>query len=94
VEMLSEDQRSFLYASNMEMPPKRKKRKPDFLSTTSSVKMCDVSSYIKHLPKGRHVGITSPTVYVGSEGSTFNAHREDAGWEGMNHLIVGDPKVW
>jgi hypothetical protein len=75
-----------LYAHNIDMPTP--------LQTTKVVSMNNVVSHIKHLPGGRHKGIVSPTVYIGSEGATFNIHREDCAFEGINRHVAGAPKVW
>lgn len=91
---LTENTPTIMYAHNMDMPPKVKGGPPGYLATTRTVRMCDVESYMRHLPGGRHKGIRTPTVYVGSEGATFNAHHEDQSWEGMNRQITGPPKVW
>ena len=74
-----------LYAHNMDMPG---------LRITRDVTMDKLESFINFLPVGRHVGIVCPTVYIGSEFSTFNAHREDMSAEGMNTHIAGAEKVW
>lgn len=80
------DSEPIMYGQNMDLQPT--------LHTTASVELSSMSSNIKQLPGGRHVGIVSPTVYIGTEASTFNCHREDAAFEGVNRHIAGSPKLW
>lgn len=75
-----------MYGQNIDLQPT--------LSTTGSVKLSSMTSNIQKLAGGRHVGIVSPTVYIGTEASTFNCHREDAAFEGVNRHVAGAPKIW
>jgi hypothetical protein len=75
-----------MYAMNIDVLPT--------LSTTETVKLSSMTSNIQKLPGGCPVGIVSPTVYIGSEASTFNCHREDVAFEGVNRHVAGSPKMW
>ncbi|KAJ1521849.1 hypothetical protein ONE63_003484 [Megalurothrips usitatus] len=81
-----------MYAANInptEVDPDAPK-----LLTTANTSMYDMVSYIKYLKGGKHPGIVTPTVYIGSEGAPFGCHREDMSCEAVNRHISGAPNIW
>ncbi len=66
------------------------------LKITESASMSQMESLIKYLGhEGSDCpGINRPTVYVGTEASLFQCHREDVSLQAINMHVAGAPKIW
>lgn len=85
-EILRDKSQKLIYAPNI--------CSTEWLQTTPTSAMKDMVTNIDDLPGGPHLGITAPSIYIGSEASTFNLHIEDHAFESVNRLVAGKPKVW
>ncbi|KAK3926318.1 Lysine-specific demethylase 4B [Frankliniella fusca] len=93
----SEENFEIMYGPGLEMPSGEE------LGISPDMKMCDMNSpniaALEHVPiKGEATtcipGINQPTVYVGTEYSSFNLHSEDFNFESINRMVDGSEKVW
>ncbi|KAK3925561.1 Lysine-specific demethylase 4 [Frankliniella fusca] len=89
--------RKIMYAPGLSMPKGKE------IGMAPGLKMCHMDSpNIAKLeftdPKGKTTnsipGINIPTVYVGTEYSSFNLHAEDFFFQSINRMVEGSDKFW
>ncbi|KAK3920691.1 putative lysine-specific demethylase 4A [Frankliniella fusca] len=86
-----------LYAANMDLTTLGEDLGVSVdLKISSGASMSEMDSLIKFLgtENSDYPGINRPTVYVGSEASLFQCHREDVALQAINMHVAGAPKIW
>lgn len=64
------------------------------LETCGGLAMTSMNTGLQKLSNKPIAGIQKPTVYIGTEFSTFPCHREDMSFLAINRHIAGAPKIW
>lgn len=75
-----------IYLQNMSVSPP--------LVTCNGISMAEMNTGLSKLSHRPILGISSPTVYIGTSFSTFPCHREDVSFCALNRHIAGSPKIW
>ncbi|KAK3918261.1 Lysine-specific demethylase 4D [Frankliniella fusca] len=86
-----------MYAANMDLKTLGEDLQVEVnLKITENASMSEMQSLIKYLGEegDDYPGINRPTVYVGTEASLFQCHREDVSLQAINMHVAGAPKIW
>lgn len=86
LDTLEGKQNDILYLTNVSLD--------EHLKTTETASMSNMKSNLENLGNKDIAGITSPTVYVGTQFATFSCHREDCAFCAVNRHIAGGTKIW
>ncbi len=87
IDNLQNHENHVVYLQNMNISPP--------LDTTGGgLSMTAMNTGLQKLGNKAILGINKPSVYIGTEFSTFPCHREDMAFLAMNRHIAGAPKVW